>query len=200
MSNFYFCAILTDVLVCRQEEINMILSDKKILEEIEKGTIKIEPFNRDKLGTNSYDVHLSKFLACYTDRILDAKKHNKVTHFEIPDEGFVMQPGTLYLGITDEYTETHAHIPFLEGKSSTGRLGIDIHATAGKGDVGFCNYWTLELSCAQPVRVYAGMPIGQLIYFVVDGEVEVTYNKKPNAKYNKKNNKPKESMMWKNKF
>lgn len=183
-----------------QEEPNMILSDTKILEEIEKGTIVIEPFNRDKLGTNSYDVHLGKFLACYTDRILDAKMHNKIKQFEIPDEGFVMQPGTLYLGVTAEYTETHAHIPFLEGKSSTGRLGIDIHATAGKGDVGFCNYWTLELSCAQPVRVYHGMPIGQLIYFVVSGDIEVKYNKKPGAKYNKKNNRPKESMMWKNKF
>ena len=51
-----------------------------------------------------------------------------------------------YLGVTEEYTETHKHVPFLEGKSSIGRLGIDIHATAGKGDVGFCNTWTLEIS------------------------------------------------------
>ena len=95
----------------------MILSDNKILEEIEKGTILIEPFNRDKLGTNSYDVHLGRHLACYTDRVLDAQKHNKIEHFEIPIEGFVLQPGVLYLGVTEEYTETHAHIPFLEGKS-----------------------------------------------------------------------------------
>ena len=80
------------------------------------------------------------------DETLDAKKHNKVTHFEIPDDGYVLQPGVLYLGVTEEYTETHAHVPFLEGKSSIGRLGIDIHATAGKGDVGFCNCWTLEIS------------------------------------------------------
>lgn len=200
MSNFYFCGILAYMLMCRQEEIKMILSDTKILKEIEKGTIVIKPFDRSNLGTNSYDVHLGKYLACYTDRVLDAKKHNKIKRFEIPDDGFVMQPGTLYLGVTAEYTETHAHIPFLEGKSSTGRLGIDIHATAGKGDVGFCNYWTLELSCAQPVRVYAGMPIGQLIYFVVDGQIEVKYNKKVDAKYKKRSNKPKESMMWKNTF
>ena len=50
--------------------------------------------------------------------------------------------------VTEEYTETHAHVPFLEGKSSTGRLGIDIHATAGKGDVGFCGNWTLEIGRA----------------------------------------------------
>ena len=150
----------------------MILSDTRILEEIEKGTIVIKPYDRSQLGSNSYDVHLGKYLATYKDAELDSKKHNEISHFEIPEEGILLQPHFFYLGVTDEYTETHAHVPFLEGKSSTGRLGIDIHATAGKGDVGFCGNWTLEISVKQPVRVYAGMPIGQLIYFPVDGEIE----------------------------
>lgn len=178
----------------------MILSDKKILAAIETGDIVIEPYDRKCLGTNSYDVHLSKYLAVYTDEVLDAKKHNQIEEVIIPEEGFVLQPGTLYLGVTEEYTETHNSVPFLEGKSSIGRLGIDIHATAGKGDVGFCNTWTLEISCVHPVRVYAGMPIGQLIYFMVEGEIENYYNKKANAKYNKRTDKPVESMMFKNKF
>jgi len=142
----------------------MILSDSRILEEIEKGTIIITPYDRKALGSNSYDVHLGANLAVYEQPELDAKKHNTIRHFNIPEEGFVLMPDTLYLGVTMEYTETHAHVPFLEGKSSTGRLGIDIHATAGKGDVGFCGNWTLEISVKMPVRVYAGMPIGQLIY------------------------------------
>jgi dCTP deaminase len=96
----------------------MILSDKRILEEIDKGTIIIEPFMRDCLGTNSYDVHLGKHLATYRDRVLDAKLHNEIDHFEIPKDGFVLQPNTLYLGVTLEYTETHAHVPFLEGIST----------------------------------------------------------------------------------
>lgn len=178
----------------------MILSDKEILQEIQKGTILIEPFDRQFLGSNSYDVHLGKHLATYIDKELDAKMHNEIKHFDIPEEGFVLQPGTLYLGVTEEYTETHAHVPFLEGKSSTGRLGIDIHATAGKGDVGFCNTWTLEISCIHPVRIYAGMPIGQLIYFPVLGVVENPYNKKSNPKYTDRTIRPVESMMWKNKF
>ena len=178
----------------------MILSDSRILEEMEKGTIVVTPYNRNCLGSNSYDVHLGKYLALYTATELDAKKHNTIEHFEIPEEGFLLMPDKFYIGVTDEYTESHAHIPFLEGKSSTGRLGIDIHATAGKGDVGFCNTWTLEISVTQPVRVYKGMPIGQLIYFVVEGDVETMYNKKANAKYNKRTIKPVESMMWKNKF
>lgn len=178
----------------------MILSDTRILEEIEKKTIIIEPYDREKLGSNSYDVHLGKYLAIYKDEMLDAKKHNEIRHFEIPAEGYILQPGQLYLGVTLEYTETHAHVPFLEGKSSTGRLGIDIHATAGKGDVGFCGNWTLEISCKLPVKVYEGMPIGQLIYFPVDGTVAVKYNSKASAKYSGQPNKPVESMMWKNKF
>jgi dCTP deaminase len=178
----------------------MILSDTRILDEIEKGTIKIIPYDRECLGSNSYDVHLGKYLATYVNNELDAKKHNEIVHFEIEEAGVLLLPHVFYLGVTEEYTETHAHVPFLEGKSSTGRLGIDIHATAGKGDVGFCGNWTLEISVKQPVRVYAGMPIGQLIYFPVDGEIEIKYNQKKNAKYSGQHNKPVESMMWKNQF
>lgn len=176
----------------------MILSDKRILEEIENENILIEPFRPECLGSNSYDVHLGKHIATYKDRILDARKHNQIDLMIIPEEGMILYPDMLYLGVTEEYTETHAHVPFLEGKSSVGRLGIDIHATAGKGDVGFCNHWTLEISCIQPVRIYAGMPVGQLIYFVVQGEIENAYNKKSSAKYTQRTPKPMESMMWKN--
>ena len=130
----------------------MILSDSSILHAIEKKDIVIEPYDRSCLGTNSYDVHLSKFLACYVDDVIDAKRHNQVKHFEIDQTGIVLNPGKTYLGSTLEYTETHQCVPFLEGKSSVGRLGIDIHATAGKGDVGFCNHWTLEISVSQSVR------------------------------------------------
>jgi dCTP deaminase len=176
----------------------MILTDSQILAEIKAGSIVISPYNRKFLGSNSYDVHLGEWLAMYNEEILDAKKHNTVRYFRIPKDGLILVPSKLYLGVTKEYTETHKHVPFLEGKSSIGRLGIDIHATAGKGDVGFCNTWTLEISVRQPVRIYAGMPIGQLIYFVVSGEIEIPYNKKRSAKYNRRTAKPVESMMWKN--
>ena len=179
----------------------MILTDQQILAEMARGNIVIEPFDQRCLGTNSYDVHLGRYLATYRDAVLDARRHNEIDVFEMDAaEGFVLQPGTLYLGVTEEYTESHAQVPFLEGKSSVGRLGIDIHATAGKGDVGFSNTWTLEISATQPVRVYAGMPIGQLIYFAVQGDVQTFYNRKPNAKYNTRTDKPVESMMWKNVF
>jgi dCTP deaminase len=178
----------------------MILTHNAILSEINKGTIKIEPFNIKNLGTNSYDIHLGKYLSDYVDTVLDAKKHNTINTWEIQDEGFVLQPNTLYLGATLEYTETMAHIPNIDGKSSVGRLGISIHITAGKGDIGFKNHWTLEIFVMQPVRVYAGMPIGQLTYQVPHGEIDNLYSEKENAKYTEKSDRPQESMMWKNKF
>jgi dCTP deaminase len=178
----------------------MILTDSEILENMKKKSIVIEPFNPTCLGCNSYDVHLGETLAMYNDQVLDAKKHNNITTFKIPAEGYVLMPDKFYLGVTQEYTETHEHVPFLEGKSSVGRLGIDIHATAGKGDIGFCNFWTLEISVKQPVRVYAGMPIGQLIYFQTKGLVKTPYTTKKNAKYTGKTNQPMESMMFKNDF
>jgi dCTP deaminase len=178
----------------------MILSDSAILAAIEAGTIVIEPFQRECLGSNSYDVHLGRYLATYKDPVLDARKHNEILHFEIGEDGFLLEPQQTYLGVTLEYTETHDCVPFLEGKSSVGRLGIDIHATAGKGDVGFSNHWTLEISVQQPVRVYYGMPIGQLIYFRVEGTILTPYSTKPSAKYNQRSDRPQESMMWKNRF
>ena len=176
----------------------MILTDSEILKEIEKGDIVIDPFDRVNLGTNSYDVHLGNTLAVYKDKVLDAKKHNKVNPIDIPQEGIILEPNRIYLGVTAEYTETHNCVPFLEGKSSIGRLGIDIHATAGKGDVGYCNHWTLEISVHQPVKIYRGMPVGQLIYFEIKGEVETPYHSKASSKYTVKTSFPVESMMWKN--
>lgn len=178
----------------------MILTDKEIVKRMQENKIVIRPFREKCLGCNSYDVHLGSKLAEYKDQILDAKKHNTIEYMDIPEEGMILYPDKFYLGVTEEYTETHAEVPFLEGKSSTGRLGIDIHATAGKGDIGFSNHWTLEISVKLPVRVYAGMPIGQLIFFKVDGEVRTPYTEKLNAKYNKVSNLPMESRMYMNQF
>ncbi|HYA71476.1 MAG TPA: dCTP deaminase [Thermoplasmata archaeon] len=176
----------------------MILSDVKIRSAMRERRILIRPFRPECLGTNSYDVHLGPYLAIYEDAALDAREDNAVREFRIPREGYVLIPGQLYLGVTEEYTETHGFVPFLEGKSSVGRLGIDIHSTAGKGDEGFCNYWTLEMSVKLPVRVYAGMPVGQLIYFEISGPVAHSYSDKKSAKYRKVSAHPTPSRMFLN--
>jgi dCTP deaminase len=176
----------------------MILSDAKIRAAMREGKIRIRPYRPACLGTNSYDVHLGRFLAVYRSSALDARRANPVKEFRIPKQGFLLIPGQLYLGVTEEYTETHGFVPFLEGKSSLGRLGIDIHSTAGKGDEGFCNYWTLEMSVKLPVRVYAGMPVGQLIYFEISGPVDRSYSEKRSAKYRKVSSHPTPSRMYLN--
>ncbi len=173
----------------------MILSDTKILEAMKDGRIVVRPYRPDCLGTNSYDVHLGPYLMVYKDGALDARRANRVREFRIPPDGFVLVPGQLYLGVTEEYTETHGYVPFLEGKSSVGRLGIDIHSTAGKGDEGFCNHWTLEMSVKLPVRIYAGMPVGQLIYFEISGAIGRSYATKRSAKYRRVSRHPIPSRM-----
>ncbi len=176
----------------------MILSDTRIRAAMRSGRIVIRPYRPACLGTNSYDVHLGRTLAVYRTSALDARTRNPVEEFPIPPEGFVLVPGQLYLGVTEEYTETHGFVPFLEGKSSVGRLGLDIHSTAGKGDEGFCNYWTLEMSVKLPLRIYAGMPVGQLIYFEISGPVARSYSVKRSAKYRTISSRPTPSRMYLN--
>lgn len=160
-----------------------ILADDAILREIKAGNIVIDPFNPAQLGSNSYDVRLGRWLAIYKGTDLDFKKEPEVIFFEIPPEGYKLKQGVIYLGVTQEYTETRNHVPCIEGKSSVGRMGISIHATAGFGDISFAGHWTLEISVVESVRIYAGMEIGQIYYNTVDGECLNPYDKKPSAKY-----------------
>lgn len=116
----------------------------------------------------------------------------------IPETGILLIPGILYLGSTVEYTETHRHVPYLDGRSSVGRLGVSIHVTAGRGDVGFCNHWTMELWVVQPVRVYPRVKIGQLTYHTVAGEVARVYAGKSGTTYGalKRDPMPQPSRLW----
>lgn len=109
-------------------------------------------------------------------RILDIKKENPTTEIIIPEDGLILIPNRLYLGSTNEYTETYNLIPAIDGRSSIGRFGIDIHATAGFGDNGFIGVWTLEISVKQPVIIYPDIEIGQLYYELPDGDTSITYN------------------------
>jgi dCTP deaminase len=178
----------------------VILSRNRILEEIERKNILVEPFREECMGINSYDLHLSRHLLTFSERVLDAKTKNPMDEIILPSGGLVLTPGTFYLGVTEEYTETHKHVPFLEGITSAARLGIIINPSSGKGSIGHCNTWTIEFSVIHPIRIYAGMPIAQLFFLNVDGNVDESYSNLKTAKYNSRSIKPTESMMWKNEF
>lgn len=109
---------------------------------------------------------------------LDPKKENETIDITIPEEGYVLLPGTLYLGETVEYTETYGYVPKIDGRSTTGRLGIVIHLTAGFGDNGFKGKWTLEITATHPVIVYPNMEIGQLYFEELQGDSSMKYEGK----------------------
>jgi dCTP deaminase len=155
----------------------MILSGKRIAEGL--GTkIIIDPFVPSQLNPNSYNLRLHDELRVYDSSALDMRLENTSQPIEIPPQGLLLKPNTLYLGRTVEYTETHDYVPMLEGRSSIGRLGLFVHITAGFGDVGFCGYWTLEIFCVQPIRIYAGVEICQVFYHTIDGEYDTYHSGK----------------------
>jgi dCTP deaminase len=100
------------------------------------------------------------------------KKKHDTKIVTIPKTGLILEPNTLYLARTVEYTKTYNYVPMLEGRSSIGRLGLFVHVTAGFGDVGFCGYWTLELFCVQPIRIYPDVEICQIYYHAIEGDFE----------------------------
>ena len=151
----------------------MILSGKEIHKNVLAGNIIIEPFDKSKINPNSYNLTLGNELLVYEHKELDMKIPNPTKRVEIPEEGLLLEPNKLYLGRTNEFTKTEKFVPMLEGRSSTGRLGLFIHVTAGFGDIGFAGYWTLEIFCVQPIRIYPNTQICQIYYHDIHGEYDL---------------------------
>lgn len=149
----------------------MILTGSEIQARL--GTdIIIDPFDARQLNPNSYNLRLHDELLIYEEMVLDMRRPSRHRRYQIPAEGMVLHPNKLYLGRTVERTETRNLVPMLEGRSSIGRLGLFVHITAGVGDVGFRGYWTLEMFAVQPVRIYPGVEICQILYHTLEGAVD----------------------------
>lgn len=103
-------------------------------------------------------------------RVLQVTSPNPTRELTIPPEGLVIVPGELYLGSIAEKVAGYGYVPWLDGRSSIGRLGVAIHVTAGRGDDGFSGVWTVEIWCVRPVRLKPGMRIGQFTFFTTKGE------------------------------
>ncbi len=169
----------------------MILSGNEIKKQLGKG-IFIDPYDEKRLNPNSYNLSLHDRLLVYDTPILEMKKPNATKEIFIPEEGLVLEPGRLYLGRTAEHTRTESYVPMLEGRSSIGRLGLYIHVTAGFGDVGFSGFWTLEIHCVEPIRIFAGVEICQIYYHSIEGD----YDKYKSGKY-QDNNEVQPSLLYK---
>ncbi len=149
----------------------MLLSGREIEKHMGK-EIVIEPFDKKRVNPNSYNLTLANELLVYDESLLDMKRENTASKIIIPEEGMILEPGKLYLGRTNEFTKTDTFVPMLEGRSSIGRLGLFIHVTAGFGDVGFAGYWTLEIFCVQPIKIYPNVEICQIYYHTLQGEYD----------------------------
>ena len=165
----------------------MFLTRSEIKKAVDANEIHISPFKPEHLSPNSIDVTLCKKLLVYDlgeTGFLDMKSENPTREILIPEEGYVLQPNTLYIGSTNETATSHTYIPMFEGRSSIGRLGINTHITAGFGDIGWgyqkneqgleCLFptWTLEICVVHPVKVYPDIRIGQVYFVEPKGDVE----------------------------
>lgn len=153
---------------------NLRLGDKLLVYKLTKHNLAIRSDHDKciKFGNMLYECTDDLMNTNY----LDPRKDNPTIEYPIPENGFILYPGELYLGTTMERTFTEKYVPMISGRSSIGRLGIDIHKTAGFGDIGFDGKWTLEIVATVPVLVYPGMEICQIYFESPEGPTGIKYN------------------------
>lgn len=154
----------------------MILTGQEILLQVEKGIIAIDPFRQDYLNPNSYNYSLGSELLEITNMPINTReKPTSIEHRIDEVDGFLLQPSKLYLGHTSEVIGSSKYVASLIGRSSLGRLGLFLQITADLGQLGEPHQWTLELKVVQPLRVYAGMRIGQISFWEPRGDIAQLY-------------------------
>lgn len=149
----------------------MILTGTAIKQCVESNEIVIDPFDERNLNPNSYNYHLGDYVYVYKNKVLDSKVKQEVVKIMIPDEGMVLYPDTLYLGYTKEKMGSQKYVPIINGRSSTGRLGLFVHITANLIDIGSINHWTLQMHAVLPIRIYKNMCIGQVTFWKTYGDI-----------------------------
>ncbi|MDH6123664.1 dCTP deaminase [Kitasatospora sp. GP82] len=162
----------------------MLLSDKDIRTEIDKGRVAIDPFDPAMVQPSSIDVRLDRFFRVFENHryphIDPSEEQPDLTRLVEPEEDdpFILHPGEFVLASTYEVITLPDDVASrLEGKSSLGRLGLLTHSTAGFIDPGFSGHVTLELSnvATLPIKLYPGMKIGQLCLFRLSSPSEHPY-------------------------
>jgi dCTP deaminase len=182
----------------------MILSDRDILSGIEKGTIQITPFIIENLQPASIDITLAPMVRVFDNyeiEFVDIKQKIDPSRKIIlkDDQSFIIHPGDFILGSTVEKVTLPNNLAAkIEGRSSLGRLGLIIHATAGYVDPGFSGNLTLEISNISrlPIKLYPHMRIAQITFEIMSSEVINPYgSSKLGSKYQGQID-PTSSKMW----
>jgi len=163
------------------DTIKGMLTGARIEEEVQNRRIVIDDYSPLRLNPNSYNLRIADTLIVYKKHLfkpLDA--HSKILPEDcktipIPEDGLVLKPNRLYIGSTIEKAGSDFYIPMLNGRSSTGRLGMSIHITAGFGDIGFKSTWTLEITVVEPLRIYPNDEVCQICFFTPAGDIKYKY-------------------------
>lgn len=163
-----------------------VLSGPEIESAIASGLIGIDPFDRRNINPASIDLRLGRGVAVYRKwvgrehgdhnmygrvHVIDVKEKPEVHRFTVGDHGLVLRPGVLYLMHTVERICLGRMVAVIDGKSSLGRLGIQIHITAGYFDPGWDGQGTLEVVVTHPVRVHADMRFCQMRFHSLVGDM-----------------------------
>ena len=161
-----------------------VLSDGTIRRLVAEGRVRIEPFDESMVQPASIDLNLGdSFRVFHNFRVpaidLADPPTNLTEHVQIPEgEPFVIHPGEFCLGRTAEWVELPDDlVARIEGKSSLGRLGLIVHATAGFVDPGWKGTLTLEITnlTRVPIILWPGKPIAQLSFMTLDAPAERPY-------------------------
>jgi dCTP deaminase len=169
----------------------MILTGEKIKEEVASGKIEISPFSTDRVTTNSYDLALGETIIRYTSEVIDPREKPEYEELSIPEDGFVLQAGDFVLGHSVERIGSDHYVPLIHGKSGTARMGLFVHVTADLIDIGSHGVSTLQLYATLPVKLYKGMLIAQISFWVPFGDIVLYKGKYQNSI------KPQPSMTYK---
>ena len=179
-----------------------ILTGSEIYKEVQAGRITIDPFDPNQINPNSYNLRIDRRLLVYRPPVYDYEEHQRrrkiprvdknMPHFNdvvldchadnltdeyfIEDSGFMLQPGILYLGTTFERTFTDHYVPVISGRSSTGRLSMSVHVTAGFGDIGFDGKWTLEITVLHNLIIYPRDEMLQVYFETPQGDRDYLYD------------------------
>lgn len=137
--------------------------------------IIIDKTDKIVINPNSVNLTLSDVVGVYSEPVLDIRKENPIEHIQIGEDGIWFYPDEVYLGRTNEWTETYNLIPMMSGRSSLGRNGLHVHCSAGMGAIGYKGYWHLGIRPVRPIRVFKDMKCCQVYYFTPEGEITETY-------------------------
>ena len=155
----------------------MILSGNEISKRVDDGEINIKPFNAEHVTTNSYDLRLGNTFISYEGEIIDPAIENPHRKFQIDREGLLMKPGDFLLGHSMEVLGSDHFVPIIHAKSGIARLGLFIHVTADLIDIGSHGQVTFQLLATLPVKIYAGMKIGQVSFWQPKGDISLYQGK-----------------------